>query len=280
MSTPETGTLAVAGARLHFEVRGAGPLLLLIAGGNSDAAVFDPLAAALAEDHRVLTYDPRGNSRSPLDGPPVDQRIDEHTDDAYRLLRHVAEPGGSVRVFGSCSGGLVALELAVRHPDRIRSAVVHEPPALALLPDAEAHSVFIDDVHDTFRRDGVAPAMRKLNALFGGRPAPVLPQAHDNTAFFLAHTMRPFTRCVPDFAALAAAARRIVVAGGRESSTQIIHRPAAVLAERLGQQLTEFPGGHIGYAKWPLEFAERLVGVFAAMPAAGRSPEPAEAREM
>ncbi|MGI5526329.1 alpha/beta fold hydrolase [Streptomyces syringium] len=281
MSTPETGTLAVAGARLHYEVRGAGPLLLLIAGGNSDAAVFDPMAAALAEDHRVLTYDPRGNSRSPLDGPPVDQRLDVHTDDAYRLLGHVAAAGESVRVFGSCSGGLVALELAVRYPDRIRPAVVHEPPALALLPDAEVHSVFIDDVHETFRRDGVAAAMRKLNALFGDRPAPVLPQAHDNTAFFLAHTMRPFTRVVPDFAAAAAAAAagRIVVAGGRASSTQIIHRPAAVLAERLGRELTEFPGGHIGYATWPVEFAERLAGVFAAMPAPGGVPEPAEARE-
>ncbi|MBP2401197.1 alpha/beta fold hydrolase [Streptomyces syringium] len=279
MSTPETGTLAVAGARLHFEVRGAGPLLLLIPGGNSDAAVFDPMAAALAEDHRVLTYDPRGNSRSPLDGPPVDQRLDVHTDDAYRLLGHVAAAGESVQVFGSCSGGLVALELAVRHPDRIRSAVVHEPPALAVLPDAAALSVFIDDVHETFRRAGVAAAMRKLNALFGGRPAPVLPQAHDNTAFFLAHTMRPFTRVVPDFAAVAAAAGRIAVAGGRASSTQVICRPAAVLAERIGRELTEFPGGHIGYATWPVEFAERLVGVFAAMPAPGGVPEPAEARE-
>ncbi|MEU2511212.1 alpha/beta fold hydrolase [Streptomyces syringium] len=80
MSTPETGTPAVPGARLHFEVRGAGLFLLLIPGGNSDAAVFEPLTAALAESHRVLTYDPRGNSRSPLDGPPVDQRIDAHTD--------------------------------------------------------------------------------------------------------------------------------------------------------------------------------------------------------
>ncbi|MFI1256392.1 alpha/beta fold hydrolase [Streptomyces netropsis] len=280
MGTPETGTLAVPGARLHFEVRGAGPLLLLIAGGNSDAAVFEPLAAVLADDHRVLSYDPRGNSRSPLDGPPVDQRIDVHTDDAYRLLGHVAAAGESVQVFGSCSGGLVALELTVRHPDRIRSAVVHEPPALALLPAAEAHLAFIDDVHETFHRDGTAPAMRKLNALFGGRPAPVLPQAHDNTAFFLAHTMRPFTRCVPDLAAVATAARRIVVAGGRASSTQIIHRPAAVLAERIGQELTEFPGGHIGYAKWPVEFAERLVEAFAVMPGGGRVPEAAEAREM
>lgn len=59
----------------RYEARGAGPLLLLIAGGNSDAVVFERLAAALAPHYRVVSYDPRGNSRHLLDGPPVDQRI-------------------------------------------------------------------------------------------------------------------------------------------------------------------------------------------------------------
>ncbi|MGI5527101.1 hypothetical protein ACQEVX_06615 [Streptomyces syringium] len=41
---------------------------------------------------------------------------------------------------------------------------------------------------------------------------------------------------------MATAARRIVVAGGRASSTQIIHRPAAVLAERLVEVFAAMPG--------------------------------------
>lgn len=265
MDPQESGTLAVPGARLHFEVRGEGPLVLLIAGGNSDAAVFERLAAVLAADHRVVTYDPRGNSRSPLDGPPTDQRIEEHTDDAYRLLDHLTGPGERAHVFGSCSGGLVALELAVRDRDRVRLTVAHEPPAMGLLPDAEDHLAFFDDVHGTFRREGVAAAMRKLQLVFGNGPAPTLPEAHDNTAFFLAHTLRPVTRFVPDPAVLAAVADRIAVAGGRDSRTHAVHRPAVALAERLGRRRVLFPGGHVGYARYPVEFARRLVEVFAAL---------------
>ncbi|MEU5422619.1 alpha/beta hydrolase [Streptomyces sp. NPDC020667] len=261
----EFGTLEVPGARLHFEVRGSGPLLLLIAGGGSDAAVFERLAAVLAADRRVVTYDPRGNSRSALDGPPADQRIETHTDDACRLLDHIAAADEPVEVFGSCSGALVALELATRPRRRIRSVVAHEPPAMALLPDAERHLAFFDHVHEVFRREGVAPALRELAAVFGGRPAPALPDVHDNSAFFLAHVVRPTTRFLPDLTALARAADRIVMAGGHDSRTHVIHRPAEVLAARLGRALVEFPGGHAGYAKHPAEFAQRLAGVLTAV---------------
>lgn len=267
MDVLNTGTLAAPGARLYFEVRGTGPLLLLIPGGNSDAAVFGPLATALAADHRVVSYDPRGYSRSPLDGPPTDQRIEVHADDACRLLDHVAVADEPAQVFGSCSGGLVALELAMRHQGRVRSVVTHEPPAMGLLPDAGHYRAFFDDVHEAFRREGVAPALRKLQPLFGGRPAPALPEAYDNSAFFLAHMVRPSTRFVPDLAALTAVADRIVVAGGQDSRTHLIHRPALVLAERLGHELAEFPGGHVGYAKYPVAFARRLVDVLASTPA-------------
>ncbi|GAA4601381.1 alpha/beta hydrolase [Actinoallomurus liliacearum] len=261
MDAFEIGTLRVPGATLHYEVRGTGPLLLLIAAGSSDAAVFGRLAAILADGHRVVAYDPRGNSRSALHGPPVDQRVDVHADDAARLIDHVAAGGEPVHVFGSCSGGLVALELAIGRPDRVRTVVVHEPPAMTLLPDAAAHHAFFDDVHGTFHREGVAPALERFSAFFGGTPAPTLPQAHDNTAFFLAHVIRPFTRHVPDLTALAPLADRVVVAGGEDSRAYTVHRPAVALAERLGHRPMLFPGGHMGYVKHPAGFADRLAEV-------------------
>lgn len=272
MDVLENGTLEVPGARLHFEVRGWGPPLLLIAGGSLDAAVYERLAALLATGRRVVTYDPRGNSRSALDGPPADQRIETHAEDARRLLDHVAAGDAPVEVFGSCSGALVALELAARHQDRIRSVVAHEPPAMALLPDAERHLAFFDHVHEVFRREGVAPALRELAVVFGGRPAPALPGAHDNSAFFLAHVVRPSTCFVPDLTALRGVADRVVMAGGHDSRTYAIHRPAEVLAGRLGRALVEFPGGHAGYAKHPAEFADRLVTVLAATPRTSAQP--------
>ncbi len=258
----EAGALPVPGATLHYEVRGAGPPLLLIPGGNSDSAVFEGLAAVLAAEHRVVCYDPRGYSRSVLHEPPDEQRIEVHADDAGRLLRHVAPDGEPARVLGSCAGGLVALELALRQPDLVRAAVAHEPPALALLPAAEGHLAFLDEVHEAFLRAGVGPALRKLSALFGGRPAPPLPEARDNSAYFLAHVLRSFSGFVPDLDGLARPGSRVAVAAGRDSVGQTVRRPAAVLAERLGWELAVFPGGHVGYVKEPAGFARRLVAAF------------------
>jgi hypothetical protein len=58
-------TLDVPGATLHDEVRGDGPVLLMICGGVYDAAGYAGLADQLADRCTVVTYDRRGNSRSP-----------------------------------------------------------------------------------------------------------------------------------------------------------------------------------------------------------------------
>ncbi|MFJ2904640.1 MULTISPECIES: alpha/beta fold hydrolase [unclassified Streptomyces] len=262
-----TGRLPVPGATLYYEVRGrTGPPLLLLAGGNSDAAVFEALAACLATDHRVLVHDPRGNSRSPLDGPPVDQRVEEHADDIGRLLDHLVPTGEPVALFGSCAGGLAALHFTVLHPERVSALVVHEPPAFRLLPDADDHMRLVDTVEEIRHREGTGAAMAALAVLFGGRPAPDLPEARDNTEFFLAHMLRPSTRYLPDLDAVAAVAARIAVAGGTGSRDQTVHRPARALAAHLAQELVEFPGGHVGYAKHPHEFATVLRRTLAKLP--------------
>ncbi|MFC7645952.1 alpha/beta fold hydrolase [Streptosporangium lutulentum] len=64
-------TLDISGGRLHYEVRGAGPLLLVM-GAPMSAAAFAPLADALAGDHTVVTHDPRGVAGSTLDDPEQD----------------------------------------------------------------------------------------------------------------------------------------------------------------------------------------------------------------
>ena len=58
-----TRSVDVPGALLHYEIRGDGPLLLVI-GSPMASAEFAPLADALASDHTVVTYDPRGYAAS------------------------------------------------------------------------------------------------------------------------------------------------------------------------------------------------------------------------
>lgn len=268
--TPAAGTLAVPGARLYYERRGSGPVLLMIPGGAGDAGLYAGMAPGLAERFTVVSYDPRGLSRSPLDGPAGDQRTAEWADDAYRLLE-VVSPDRPAYVLGSSSGAIVALELLARHPGRVRRVVAHEPPLVEVLADPAPHRALFAEVREIFRARGAAPAMARFSEGLGGTPgeqptevAPEIremaPRMHANLPFFLDRMLCPFTSSVPDLDALRKGADRLVMAVGADSRDQVpLSGPAARLAEALGTELAEFPGGHLGATEHPREFAARLV---------------------
>jgi pimeloyl-ACP methyl ester carboxylesterase len=137
MNTPTTvkaETLKVPGANIYYEVRGSGPVLLMMPGGPADAEAFRRIAGYLESDYTVVTYDPRGLSHSTLDAPVNDERIVQiFADDAHRLLSATSKEPAFV--FASSGGATIALELAARHPDQVRTLVAHEPPSAILLPD-------------------------------------------------------------------------------------------------------------------------------------------------
>ena len=102
MDRSHTDTLKVPGATLHYEVRGTGPVLLLIPGGPADSSVFAPIRSVLSERYTVVTYDPRGLSRSTLDDEPQDISVQTFADDAHELLAAInTEPA---YVLGSSGG--------------------------------------------------------------------------------------------------------------------------------------------------------------------------------
>src|SRR5205823_2060349 len=128
-------------------VRGNGPRLLLISGGPTDADIFVGLADQLADRYTVVTYDPRGNSRSSVDNPDADLSIERHADDAHHLLASFGDT--PTLVFGNSSGALVGLDLATRYAQQVRTLIAHEPPCVELLPDREQQRAQVDDVYAT-----------------------------------------------------------------------------------------------------------------------------------
>ncbi len=78
--------MRVNGADIYHEIRGAGPSVLLIAPAGGDGGVFDRMADLLAEEFTVVTYDRRGNSRSPRPVGWEKTTIEEQADDAAWLL--------------------------------------------------------------------------------------------------------------------------------------------------------------------------------------------------
>src|ERR1700716_1421981 len=169
-----TERLEVPGASLYYEVRGSGPVLLMMPGGPADAGAFRRIAEPLASDYAVVTYDPRGLSHSTLDGPLQDERIVEiFADDVHRLLTATASERADV--FASSGGAVIGLELAARHPEQVRTLVSHEPPAPALLPDTARERAAMVEIVETFRTAGNAPGMQEFmvqTRMRGGPPPP------------------------------------------------------------------------------------------------------------
>ena len=114
-------TAQIGAVELYYERAGAGPPLLFISGTGGDLRVkpnvFDgPLAKAFD----LLAYDQRGLGRSAK--PDVDYTMADYADDAAALLDHVGWPRS--KVIGVSFGGMVAQELALRHPGKVERLVL------------------------------------------------------------------------------------------------------------------------------------------------------------
>jgi pimeloyl-ACP methyl ester carboxylesterase len=247
--------------------------VLAVIGSPMTASEFASVADALAVDHTVVTYDPRGLGASPIDDPAQDSTAELRADDVAAILADV--DAGPADVFGSSGGAVTGLALAARYPGRVRTLVAHEPPLLELLPESEAakQRAATHDIIATFHSDGPGAAMAKFMATAGfddaedGAPVqPGPPPTSDEMSKQLADLSRFFnhellctTTYVPDIEALRAA--RVVVGIGADSEHLITHGTSMALCRLLGVEPVIFPGDHGGFMSAPGEFADALRAV-------------------
>lgn len=119
-------------AALHYLEIGSGPPLLLVHGGLSNGlATWERQISTLPTLHRLLVPDRRGHGRSPREPRPY--TIERDAADVLHVADLASVPG--FHLGGHSYGGLVALEVALRAPERVLSLHLIEPPYLALLPD-------------------------------------------------------------------------------------------------------------------------------------------------
>jgi len=106
------------GPTVHYVRRGEGEPLLLIQGMSGNHLAWgEPFLGELERDFDIVAYDHRGvGHSSPVTGPFT---VTELADDAAALIEALGWP--SAHVVGISMGGMVAQELALRHPDRIRT---------------------------------------------------------------------------------------------------------------------------------------------------------------
>jgi pimeloyl-ACP methyl ester carboxylesterase len=112
--------IEIPGARLHYATSGSGEPLLLIPGLGLDHAYYRFGAPLLSRHLQVLAVDPRSIGRSTKSPPPYS--VEGWADDFAAMIDQLRF--GPIHVLGSSLGGAMALALAQRHPDKLKSLIV------------------------------------------------------------------------------------------------------------------------------------------------------------
>jgi esterase len=121
--------IRVNGVSLYYEEHGAGESIVCIHGTGSSSVLWSDAADELANHGRAIVYDRRGFSRSERPEPLV-MDVHLHTDDAAGLIDALA--AGPAIVIGRSQGGEIAVDLALRYPDRVRALALLEGGGLSL----------------------------------------------------------------------------------------------------------------------------------------------------
>ena len=105
----------VNGINLYYETHGSGRPMVLLHGGLGSGEMFGPILPALAEQHRLIVPDLQGHGRTADIDRPLDVR--SMADDIAALIDHLGLEKPDV--VGYSLGGGVALQLALRHPEKV-----------------------------------------------------------------------------------------------------------------------------------------------------------------
>src|SRR5260370_17907882 len=106
----------------------------------------------------------------PLDDPRM---VEIFADDVHRLLAMLTDQKADI--FASSGGATISLELAKRHPEQLRTVIVHEPPTPSLLSNGADVRARMEDVCDTCASQGVWAAAAKFMTLVGIEAVPPPP---------------------------------------------------------------------------------------------------------
>ncbi|MFT4704081.1 MAG: 3-oxoadipate enol-lactonase [Bradymonadia bacterium] len=107
------------GSALHFEQRGNGPLLVLLNGMSQTTANWRSQVRPLSEHFSVISYDARGQGKTPLGDRPL--TLEQHVSDLHQLLDVALDHANQQTVIlcGFSHGARVALGYAAAHPARV-----------------------------------------------------------------------------------------------------------------------------------------------------------------
>ncbi len=113
-------TLNIENNQYYYEIHGEGETLVLIHGLGSSTRDWELQVPAFANNFRVITLDLRGHGKSAK--PPGPYSMAMFTEDTARLIKELGTD--PAHILGISLGGMVAFQLAIDHPDLVRSLII------------------------------------------------------------------------------------------------------------------------------------------------------------
>jgi pimeloyl-ACP methyl ester carboxylesterase len=212
--TPGAGGYApVNGLNMYYEIHGTGRPLVLLHGAYMTIDMFGELLPTLAETRRVIAVELQGHGHTADVDRPLS--YEQMADDVAALLRHLEIEEADT--FGYSTGGGVALQVAIRHPEVVRKLVVASasytsegmhPELLEMIPSIVPEAFAGSPIDEAYLRTAPNPEdfpnlVAKLKRLdmepFAWPPehlraieAPTLIVVGDSDAIRLEHTVEMF----------------------------------------------------------------------------------------
>lgn len=252
---------------LHGTVQGCGPALLLLHGVACDRMHFRKAVRYLSPYYSVVTYDRRGYSDSRT-GENASFSAQVQARDAVRVLDYVG--CGSAAVAASSAGGIVALEMAQRYPERVNCLFLHETPLAADAAVQEELDRWHREMAKAAANRNIAKAMSLLVDAMGGYDKEAEPLAPDqqvknleNLKVFLYHEMDEFLAYGRGHKVYLT--MPCVIASGEMDRSGLFSRHAPETAHSLGCRYLRVPGYHNFAADLPYSYAVTLLGVLRSM---------------
>jgi pimeloyl-ACP methyl ester carboxylesterase len=107
------------GAEIAYAVTGTGEPVVLVHGGDANSEHWSFQVHALLDQYQVILLDSRGHGRSPYNGEPL--TYTQLADDVLALLDLLGIE--RAHLVGWSDGGIIGIDLALRHPERLRKVV-------------------------------------------------------------------------------------------------------------------------------------------------------------
>ena len=249
---------------IYYEQHGNGAeALLLIHGIMSDSSFFSGLLPFLSDRFRTVTYDRRccGKSRSGSSR----LSITEQAGDAASLLSRT--DSAPAWVLGHSAGGVIALRLALDHPELVKGLILFEP-AFRLsgteLPELDRWRDELLRIAETGRITGLFPAFIQAADIHPGRSASPgdaiqnVKRALSGAREFMNGEMRGLLACAFDPDELRRLTVPVVICLSSDGADNLFRSASEKAAASLGWLVETFPGCHNCIETDPEAFADRL----------------------